>query len=125
MPNEMETSLAKQSLIDNSSAGGTTAAEARAEASFQKWLKWAEDAGAQYDANQVRAAILWATRAVKAAKHAAWLVELEKKNEVIRSAILDKTTPPDNYWKAEHHAWTVYESASKMLAAIEEELKIK
>lgn len=123
--NEMETSLKKQGIIDNSGSGSTIASEARAENSYQKWLKWAEEADAKAEADTVRRSLLWATRNIKAAKHAVWIVEQEKKNAAIKTAILEKTVLSDNYWQAEHKAWLAYETAAKILSAIEEELGVK
>lgn len=122
--NEMETALNKQGIIDNSGAGSTIAAEARAENSFQKWLKWAESANGVDEARMIRSSLLWATRNIKAAKHAVWIVEQGKKNAAIKSAILEHSVLPDNYWQAEHRAWIAFESASKMLTLVELELGV-
>lgn len=120
--NEMETTLQKQGLIDNSGKGGSKAAEARAESAYQKWAKWAASEETLADQQIIKASLLIATKAVLVKKHIAWQNALEAKNNAIKTAIEEKSVLPDNYWQAEHHAWTIYQAALNTLNALKLEL---
>lgn len=77
------------------------------------------------EAELIGAALLVAAKNVLERKRLAWAEELIKKNELVKTAIEEKSTLPEHYWQAEHRAYETYDTARRVCHEIELELKAK